>query len=435
MMRYLRGHFNSSLVINSYLILIMRFLGSATGFIFWALAARLLSKENVGLASSAIAASALLAGLAQLGLGYGLVRFAAQSPRTATLINTTCAVVALAGAVLSAGFLLGLEWWSPALAPLLASAEAWGSFTLLVITTGMFQLLNWAFLSKHRTTLSLLNNTFQSVLNIILFVLLVWWTPNYLAAVHAYTIATILSVLLALFTLLPMTGHTFRRSFTWPRFTHARFARYSLSNYVTDQLQKAPDTLMTLVVINVLGPVIGSYFFVVWSVNAGLRALASSTATSLLMEGSQRPELLAQHAYKSLRLGLILAIGMAISVSVFSRLILSFYGPDYVERSTVLLILLSLSLVPNVLVSVLTSVLRINGRLWPLITVTGGDLLLGLVTVYVGMTFFGLLGVGIGWLISRCIMVIAMALLWRWSSWMNTIPTPVTVDTVSSSSS
>ena len=60
MIRHIRGHFNSSLVINSYLILLMRFLGSATGFIFWAIAARTLSEENVGLASTTIAASALL---------------------------------------------------------------------------------------------------------------------------------------------------------------------------------------------------------------------------------------------------------------------------------------------------------------------------------------------------------------------------------------
>lgn len=430
MIRHIRGHFNSSLVINSYLILLMRFLGSATGFIFWALAARTLSEVNVGLASSAIAAAGLLAGLAQLGLGYGLVRFAAQSTRVSALINTTCVLVALAGALLSITFLLGLNWWSPALAPLIGSAEAWSSFTILVVTTSMFQLLNWAFLAKRRTMLSLINNTFQSVVNIVIFVLLVWWVPNYLSAVHAYTFSTLLSVLLALLLLLPMTGHTYRQAFVWPTFARSRFATYSLSNFVTDQLQKAPDTLMTLVVVNVLGPAIGSYFFVVWSVNAGLRALASSTATSLLMEGAQRPELIAQHAYKSLRLGLILAVGMAVSVSVFSKFILMLYGPDYVERSTVLLILLSASLVPNVLVSVLTSVLRINGRLWPLIVVTGGDLALGLLAVYVCMAYFGLLGVGIGWLISRFVMVIAMGVLWRWSDWMNTTPMPVTVDSV-----
>lgn len=435
MIRHIRGHFSSSLIINSYLILVMRFLGSATGFVFWAIAARTLSEENVGLASSVIAASALLAGLAQLGLGYGLVRFAANSTRIAALINTTCTLVALVGTTLSVGFLLGITWWSPALTPLLATTEAWGSFVVLVMTTSMFQLLNWAFLAKRRTTLSLINNTFQSVLNIVIFVVLVLWLPNYLSAVHAYTFSTILSVLLALLLLLPMTGHTYQSTFIRPTRARSRFATYSLSNFVTDQLQKAPDTLMTLVVVNVLGPVTGSYFFVVWSVNAGLRALASSTATSLLMEGAQRPELLMQHAYKSLRLGLILAVSMAISVSIFSEFILMFYGPDYVERSTILLILLSISLVPNVFVSVLTSVLRINGRFLPLILVTGGDLTLGLLAVYLCMAQFGLIGVGIGWLLSRFVMVIALAVLWRWSTWMNPVPALVSADTAIAPSS
>lgn len=420
MIHHLRGHFNSSLVVNSYLILLMRFLGSATGFIFWALAARLLSEENVGLASSAIAASALLAGLAQLGLGYGLVRFVAHSRRAEALVNTTCALVAAASLVLSGGFLLGLRWWSPALAPLAAQIEATLSFVLLVVTTGMFQLLNWALLAKHRATLSLVHTTVQSVLNIIILVALVWWTPNYLAAVHAYTLSTVLGVGLALWGLLPMTGHRFRGALIWPREERRQFAHYSASNYVTDQLQKAPDTLTTLVVVNVLGPITGSYFFVVWSINAGLRALASSTATSLLMEGARSPSLLADYARRSLRLGLLMAVGMAVAVSLFSKVILMFYGSAYVERSTILLILLSVSLVPNVLVSVLISVLRINGRVWPLIAVTGGDLLLGLAAVYAGMLRWELLGIGIGWLASRVVMVVVLAILWRWTTWLTT---------------
>jgi O-antigen/teichoic acid export membrane protein len=420
MLRFLRAHFDNALVVNSYLILLVRLLGSATGFVFWALAARTLAEEQVGLASSAIAASALLAGLAQLGLGYGLVRWAAHSDELPALINTTNMVVAMAGAVLGAVFLLGLRWWSPALTPLLATAEASISFVVLVVTTGMFQLLNWALLAKRRTTLSLVHNTVQSVLNIIVFVVLALWLPTYLAALHAYTLSTILGVGIGMGVLLPMTGHRYRSAWAWPREARSHFATYSLSNYLTDQLQKAPDTLMTLIVVNVLGPVIGSYFFVVWSINAGLRALASSSATSLLMEGAQRPALLAEYARRSLRLGLMLAAGMAVVVSVCSQLILLFYGPEYVERSTVLFVLLSMSLVPNVLASILVSVLRINGKLVPLLLVTGGDLIVGLLLVYVCMLQLGLLGVGIGWLLSRILIAAILGTLWRRGIWLDT---------------
>jgi Na+-driven multidrug efflux pump len=86
----------------------------------------------------------------------------------------------------------------------------------------------------------------------------------------------------------------------------------------------------------------------------------------------------------------------------------------------VLFVLLSMSLVPNVLASILVSVLRINGKLGPLLLVTGGDLIVGLLLVYVCMLQLGLLGVGIGWLLSRILIAAILGTLWRRGIWLDT---------------
>ena len=65
----------------------MRFLGAGLGFLFWALAARTMTADNVGLASGAVSAAMLLAGLAQLGLGYGLVRHLSHTDNPNGLLN------------------------------------------------------------------------------------------------------------------------------------------------------------------------------------------------------------------------------------------------------------------------------------------------------------------------------------------------------------
>ena len=63
----LKIHFCNALFLNTYLLIAMRFWGAAVGFIFWTLAARMMRADDLGLASGAISATMLLAGLAVCG--------------------------------------------------------------------------------------------------------------------------------------------------------------------------------------------------------------------------------------------------------------------------------------------------------------------------------------------------------------------------------
>ena len=190
----IRSHLGSRLVLNAYIIMAMRLFASASGFIFWATAARLLSARDVGLASGVIAASTLLAGLAQLGLGYGLVRHLPDSQTPVRLVNAVLAVVSADGLAAAVIFLVGLRFWSPALLPLLASTEAIVSFVLLVVATGLTQVLNWHFLARRSPVFSLIKNTVQSGLAVVILLVIGLHDGDYLAAVHAYTIATAASL-------------------------------------------------------------------------------------------------------------------------------------------------------------------------------------------------------------------------------------------------
>ena len=79
MIAWLKTHLRTPLYFNSYLLIAMRALGTIFGFVFWALAARLMADTDVGLASGIMSATMLLSGLAQLGLGYGLTRHLPQA--------------------------------------------------------------------------------------------------------------------------------------------------------------------------------------------------------------------------------------------------------------------------------------------------------------------------------------------------------------------
>ena len=65
MINKIRIHLRTPLFLNGYLLLVMRVVSTGFGFLFWALAARTMSADDVGLASGTIAVTMLFAGLSQ----------------------------------------------------------------------------------------------------------------------------------------------------------------------------------------------------------------------------------------------------------------------------------------------------------------------------------------------------------------------------------
>ena len=123
---------------NAYYLLAYSLATAGTGFFFWVVAARLYPAPQIGLASSAISAAMLLGVLATLGLHHGLVRFLPGSPRGSHLVNAAFSVVSLGAGLAASLFLMGLDWWAPALAPLLENplgAPAFGASVMAVALT------------------------------------------------------------------------------------------------------------------------------------------------------------------------------------------------------------------------------------------------------------------------------------------------------------
>ena len=89
---------------------------SLLGFFFWIIVARFYTEAEVGFSSAIISASSLLATISLVGLNISLVRFLPHSEKPQELINSSYTLSGLISLVLGGVFLLGLGFWSPALA-------------------------------------------------------------------------------------------------------------------------------------------------------------------------------------------------------------------------------------------------------------------------------------------------------------------------------
>jgi O-antigen/teichoic acid export membrane protein len=190
---------------------------------------------------------------------------------------------------------------------------------------------------------------------------------------------------------------------------------------------------LPLIVIYLLGPSAGAYFFVVWTLARSIAAWAGSIAESMFAEASNTPALVSTFAWRSAKLGLLLAGAMTLAMLAGSQLLLSIYGQDYVEQGTGLLYWVALASMPGVLLSIFINFLRIRDRLRGVFTVTalsnGGSILLA----YFGMVWLGMSGAGLGWLIGQMIVLIGVLSWWRWQQSyrheaMRSVPVPTSLN-------
>jgi O-antigen/teichoic acid export membrane protein len=410
----IRNHLGDRLVLNSYILMAMRLFAGFSGFIFWVLAARLMPAHEVGLASGTVAGTMLLAGLGQLGLGYGLVRHLPQAPNPTRLVNTTMLAAGVGGGVLAVVFLAGLSIFSPALLPLHANVQAMIAFLVMAAATAVSQLLNWSFLARRVPMFTLYKNTMQAAIGIILLLVFRVTVGNtYVAVLYAYTLSTLLALGIAVLFFLPRAEPGYRFRVILPSTLRGPFTTYALLNYLADQFSRAGATVIPLLVINVLGPANAAYFFVVWSLAAGLSSLDEAVSSSFFAEGANDPHKVDEFVKKALKLGVSISALVAIGTVVVSRFVMMVYGPDYVTHSTLPLIIVALALIPYSIMPIYDTFLRVRDQLLALILVSGADIALGIVLMYVFMLRYGLIGATVGWLVSRFAILLIIAPFWK----------------------
>ena len=120
------------------------------GALFWVIAARLASPEDVGLAGSLVAAATRSRCSPSSGLNIALLRTMPTSERRAADVTTAALVVAVAGAGFALVYCLLLPLTSPRLADVLGSPLTIALYCVLVAATALNVLTDSIFLAINR---------------------------------------------------------------------------------------------------------------------------------------------------------------------------------------------------------------------------------------------------------------------------------------------
>lgn len=371
---------------------------SLFNYIFWLLAGHMTSAEHIGLATEAIAAAAMIVAISRLGMDDSITRFFPQSKDKGGFYNALIAMMLLVTIIVIAGFILGLQYISPALL-FLKNWQYLLLFAGFVFLTSICDMQGTALVAIRRADLALLE-----------YSILILRIPL-LIAMGSLGVSGVFLSLNITYLIMMVVGIVLMYKMGIARDLHIdigearKTVRYSLGNYTSTIIATAPITLIPILIVNVTGAVQEAYFFVAYSIAIFLFMVPDAIGASMFVEGSHERPLKAT-AFKSLRFNFIILVPMVLAIAVFGDNILLLFSSEYTAAAHQLLLLLAISSLFYAVIAVYITVVQVQKNIAMLnyirLAVTGLTLCLS----YVLLQKLGLIGIGYAWLLGQVIVAV-----------------------------
>ncbi|WP_406836264.1 lipopolysaccharide biosynthesis protein [Streptomyces sp. AHU1] len=396
-----------------HVLAVSSLVNAGLGFFFWTFATHWYDERTVGLSYSALMASLLLTGVGQLNLNDFLVRFVPTAGRRSRRLVLACYAASTAFSVVVAlAFLALVPVVSPGLDFLLTPVTA----TCFVVATAgyaVFILQDGALTAVRMPGWVVGENLIFAVVKILLLALgaaLGLFSGILLSWAGALVVSLIVANSVLMGRGIPRHERETRAAPPPPR-----MLGYAAADYLGSLFRVAAYTVVPLIVLNTIGAEQSAYFSVAWGVAYVPYLIARNMGTSLLAESVRGPGRLVQHSLRVLRHSGLLLGGVTVVIVVAAPQILSLFGASYAAEGSTLLRLLALSALPNLLLSVAIDVARARRRLRWAVGLQAAMCVLVLGLTRLLLPEFGVVGAGVAWLVTQCVIAVFLAVSWsRW---------------------
>ena len=404
----LMAHVRLPLYRNAYALMISTAVTSVFGLLYWILAARYYRPDIVGLNAAVVSMLTFLAGVAQLPFMNAILRFLPVAGIAAgRFVRRTYLISILIATVIGALFLLSIEFWTPVLGFL--RQDLWLSlwFLIGVVAWCVFALQDNVLTGLREAIYVPLENVPYAVTKVGLLIGLAGPFAAYgILASWTFPLLMVLP---------PVNYLIFRRLI--PR--HIRAANGQTLGYGIRQIVYymggnslgalfllAATRLLPLLVTNQAGALANAYFYLPWTIATSLKLIIANMTTSFTVEAARDTTKIQAYGYRFLaHTAGILALPVILMV-IGAPYILNISGETYAAEGTQLLRLLTLTTIPNVVISLYLGIARVRQQVSGIIFVQGAFCVLTLGLSYLLLPMVGIVGVGIAVLVGEsCIAV------------------------------
>ncbi|MGB4051671.1 MAG: oligosaccharide flippase family protein [Methanoculleus sp.] len=402
----IRQHLKEPLIRNSFFIMASSFIAAGFGFFFWMIAARLYSQADVGIATALMSSMGLLILISRLGLDQSVIRFFPQRDKNRVLGT---AIVVPTAVALGAGvvFVAMVDVIAPDLVVVRTVAPLYlgflGAYSITWILEGAFNAIRK---SEYYFVLNLLYGS--RILFLLPLVFL-----GAMGIFSSFGLSFVLGLILAFFLLrrcsihpTPGVDQTFLRE-AW---------QFSAGAYVAGMLMAAPNMVIPIMVLNVLGAESTANYYITYAIVSILFMIPYAFTTSLFVEGSHGGEM-KKSVFRTLASMFALLIPAIVGISLLGEPILNLIGKDYIEGITLLRVL-ALSAVFVSICQTFISIAKVRNDIRSLIIISGfvSVALLGL--GYTLMHRFGLIGMGYAWFTTYAMGTLLTGVILRKKGWI-----------------
>lgn len=428
---YLRVAQSDSLVRNSLYLMATTVVTGGLGYVFWAVAAHLFTSAQIGAGSAVISFCTMVALLTYLGAQAMLIErlssYEGSRKWTADLVGVCLATSAVTAIVAAVAI------------PVIAQSKSYGSFfsaagALLIAIIGsaiwtLVNLLGSVFISARRADQLLTVQGLISLTKIPLLVAACAIGLGGVGIVAAWVGSAFVGSLLAVLWFLPRLGLGRGRSASsshralggsgvrkpstdgYPRriYRGARRRRSSQSTYVrrlaghhlTSVGGALTPLILPILVMLRLGASINSYFYITWTVGSLFFMVSPCISNALFAEGVRINTGLRNAVIKAFRVTSLILIPVIILMIAGGRIILGIFGTSYADAGYELLVVMAIAAIPDAVSNIAVSVFRVTNRLAYSSTLNIGIMVTTTICAWWFMPPFGIVGVGIAWLVAQ----------------------------------
>ena len=380
-------------------------MASVFNFLFWMIAGHTVSAKDIGLATAAISAAAMLVTISRFGLDAGLIRYIPQSRDRSGFYNATILIIVLVSVVIAIIFLLGLNKFSSALV-FLREQKFLIVFIGYILITAVCNMQGTALVAVRKADLSLLQSSALAIRIPLLWAFSSLGLLGIIASMDLAYLAMMIVGVIMLYYLNVSSNMDF--SFKDVRNSFG----FSLGNYIAAIFLSAPITLMPIIIVNAVGANEGAYFYIAYSIATFLFMVPDAISMSLFVEGSHKQPLKA-NTIKSIKFTLLIMSPMILFIPFFGDKLLALFGRQYAIEALQLLQLLAVSSLFYAILDIYTAIKKVQKDIPMVNYLSFATSVLTIGLGYILLITIGLNGLGYAWLISNfavCAIVVYMML-------------------------
>lgn len=389
----IKDHLKDPLYKNSFYLMVSFFLTSIFGFIFWIIAAKLYSPDEVGLGTALISAVSIICLFSYFGFDQSIIRFIPHMDKN-KVFSTSITIVFILTFIFGLIAIASVGLWSQ---KLIIIQQYSIIFIAIALLNALTSVTGNTFIGLRKGKYYLLLNILMGtrVLFLFLFVIL-----GAFGILYSLGLSIFLAFLISIFYLnkVGIGYHGIDREF------FDKSLHFSEGNYIVGLLEAAPIYILPIIVLNLLGASEAAYYYIAFTIASILFFVPSAFSTSLFVEGSHG-EPLKKNVLKSIiSIFGLLFIGV-LFLFLFGKTLLGFIGSNYVQGYNLLLTVSFSSFFYGIYLTYI-SIKKIQKKMKYLVLLNISLFIMLLGLSYIFLLNFGIIGVGYAFIIAYALISI-----------------------------